>query len=889
MKVLAESPNDRLTDILQPLVTAYRAWITEQRARIGDPTARLEGFEEAAEDTLARCTRAADRIEAGIKALTDAAHPEVADAFRFANQAMWLQRVHTMVAERRRKQPDLPPDGTLADLDIPKNRSWRPFQLAFLLLNLPSLADPQHKERHEGLDGLVDLLWFPTGGGKTEAYLGLTAFTLAIRRLQGQVGDHDGTDGVAVLMRYTLRLLTVQQFQRAAALLCACERIRLNTAANGDKRWGSVPFRLGLWVGYSVTPTKGGQAAKAIDEARGSAWHGGGANPVQITFCPWCGSPVTPSRDAEYDAVQKRTLVYCGDPLGRCAFTRRHAEGEGLPLVTVDDEIYRLVPVMIIATADKFAQLPWQGPTRALFGRVTQRCERHGYRHPDLDEDLDERSTHQRRGNVPAAKTVPTAPLRPPDLIIQDELHLIAGPLGSLMGLYETAVDELATWSLDGQRIRPKIVASTATVRRADEQAHQVFWRRLEVFPPPGLDASNSFFAVQRSRADAPGRRYLGVCAPGRRIKAVEIRVYTTLMGAAQRLFDKYGETVDPWMTLVGYFSALRELAGMSRLVDDDVSTRLAQSSIAERGLGRRFLRETRELTSRIDSSEIPEILDHLGIPFTVTPAVAGADTETKRSSKRGTERRPLDVLLATNMISVGVDVPRLGLMVVGGQPKATAEYIQATSRVGRSTDGPGLVVAALNWARPRDLSHYENFEHFHATFYRHVEALSVTPFAPRALDRGLSGMLTALIRHQDEVTNPNAAPNGLDPQTVAVNALDTIRRRAEALTSDPSVGNNIETAVKQRLDVWLQSKGKVAGGAVLGYRQRKDGRTLGLLEQPGQTKWGIWTCPMSLREVEYGVNLLLTDSDPTAIPDYEFPTPEDDRQGTDAEKGAVQ
>jgi hypothetical protein len=871
MKVLCESSPAELEDTLRPLVVAYRTWIAAQRARIGNPAARLEGFDTTAADVLAQCERAASRIDAGIDALVDPARPEVLDAFRFANRAMWLQRVHTMVADGRRSHPELAAEGVLSDVDVPDNRSWRPFQLAFVLLNLPSLSDPRHPERRPAPDGVVDLLWFPTGGGKTEAYLGLTAFTLAIRRLQGDVGERDGSDGVGVLMRYTLRLLTVQQFQRAAALICACERIRHDAAAGGDDRWGPVPFRLGLWVGYSVTPSKGTQAAKAIDEARGAAWHGGSANPVQITVCPWCGAPVSAAKDAEYDSVHKRALVYCGDPLGRCAFTRRHSAGEGLPLVTVDDEIYRLVPGMVIATADKFAQLPWQGPTRALFGRVTRRCERHGYRHPDLDEDLDERDSHQRKGNEPAAKTVAAGPLRPPDLIIQDELHLIAGPLGSLMGLYETAVDELAAWSVDGCEVRPKIVASTATVRRADEQAHQVFWRHLEVFPPPGLDAANSFFALARPASVAPGRRYLGVCAPGRRIKAVEIRLYTALLGAAQRLFEKYGEPVDPWMTLVGYFSALRELAGMSRLVDDDVSTRLAQSSIVERGLGRRFLRETKELTSRMDSGEIPEVLDQLGLQFRPV-AATGADAEkAKKASRKGAEPRPIDVLLATNMISVGVDVPRLGLMVVGGQPKSTAEYIQATSRVGRSARGPGLVVTALNWARPRDLSHYETFEHFHATFYRHVEALSVTPFAPRALDRGLSGIVTALVRHQDDTTNPNAAPNGLDPHTVAKGALDAIRRRAEALTSDPSIGAMIDTAVKQRLDAWLAAKGKGVG-AVLGYRQRKDGKTVGLLEQPGQAKWGIWTCPTSLREVEHGVNLLLADGDPTTVPEYEFP-----------------
>lgn len=859
MKELAEAEGGELEDRLRPLVQAYRSWIERQRARIGDPPERLTGFEAIAEAVLSACERAADRIEAGISAVADGSRPEVAEAFKFANRAMWMQRIHSMVVERRRANPDLAAADVLADVDLPENRSWRPFQLAFLLLNIPSLSDPTHEERRTAPSGIVDLLWFPTGGGKTEAYLGITAFTLAIRRLRGEIGGFDGRDGVGVLMRYTLRLLTVQQFQRAATLICACERIRQEAEAGGDGRWGSVPFRIGLWVGYSVSPARGSQAARAIDEARGSGWYGGGSSPVQVTQCPWCGAQVTSGSDAEYDEIHKRTLVYCSDPLGRCSFTRRHAAGEGLPLITVDDEIYRFVPGMIIATADKFAQMPWQGPTRALFGRVTRRCERHGYRHPDLDEIIDERDSHRRRGNEPAATTLDVIPLRPPDLIIQDELHLISGPLGSLMGLYEAAVDQLCTWAIDDHEVRPKIIASTATVRRADKQAHQVFWRGLEVFPPPGIDASDSFFAIQRPAEIAPGRRYLGVCAPGRRIKAVEIRLYVALMGAAQRLFDKYGQAADPWMTLVGYFSALRELAGMSRLVDDDVSTRLSQKAITERGLGRRFIRNKDELTSRVDSSDIPRILDLLSLKFDLAeeePASKG-ERASKRSGANG--QRPLDALLATNMISVGVDVPRLALMVVGGQPKATAEYIQATSRIGRSADGPGLVVTALNWARPRDLSHYETFEHFHATFYRHVEALSVTPFSPRALDRGLSGILAALVRHQSDETNRNPAPSVLNPHSVAVEALEAIRRRAEGVTSDSDVAALVDTAVHQRLDAWLARRAKTSG-AVLGYRERLDGQTVGLLEEPAQARWGIWTCPMSLREVEPGVNLLLPD-----------------------------
>jgi hypothetical protein len=867
MAQLATLDEQSLVAALRPLVVAYRMWIDREQGRIDDPSARLDGFEATAAEALQECVLTAHRIEAGIELL--AAEPLAVEAFRFANRAMWQQRVHTLVAEARRKDPALSLADAVVAVDRPANRSWRLFQLAFVLLNLPSLFDPKHEERKPGRDGLVDLLWFPTGGGKTEAYLGLSAFTMAIRRLQGVVGGYDGTDGVAVFMRHTLRLLTVQQFQRAAALMCACEQIRRKGAASGDNRWGEVPFRLGLWVGFTVTPSNEKQAQKSIEEERGGGWGSGSASPVQVTACPWCGSEITAKRDAHADTVRRRTRVYCSDPLGRCPFTRRNAPDEGLPLITVDTEIYRFVPAMIIATADKFAQMPWRGPTRALFGRVTRRCERHGYRHPDLDVDMKESDTHPKRGAVPSAKTVEVLPLRPPDLIIQDELHLIAGPLGSLMGLYETAIDHLCTWELDGQPVRPKVVASTATVRRAEEQALQVFWRRLEVFPPPGLDAGDSFFALQRSPLEAPGRRYLGVCAPGRRIKVVEIRLYVALMGAAQELFETYGVAVDPWMTLVGYFSALRELAGMSRLVRDDVSTRLSTKAIQNRGLGWRFIRDSRELTSRVDSSEIPEILDRLSLAF---PKHHGDPEYEKKRKERGDQsKRPIDVLLATNMISVGVDVPRLGLMVVGGQPKSTAEYIQATSRVGRSIAGPGLVVTALNWARPRDLSHFETFEHFHATFYRHVEALSVTPFAPRSLDRGLSAVLASLVRQQDDVSNANAAPQTLDPQDSVEPFIDLIRARAEDLTSDADVGEGIAQDIKIRSDAWLHQKGQA--GAVLGYRQKQDGRTVGLLQQPSEGPWGLWTCPNSLREVEPGVNLLLTDFAVDDDAPFEFPS----------------
>ena len=420
----------QLPTMLEPLVAGYGRWLDRQERRIGDD-ASLAGFEPAATEAIVEGRNTLEALRLALDLLgTD---PDARTAFAFANRAMWQQRVHSEAAKARRGDATLSPEDAVVAADITKNRSWRPFQLAFILLNIPSLTHPTHADRVG--PGLADLLFFPTGGGKTEAYLGLTAFTLAIRRLQGVVAGRDGSDGVAVVMRYTLRLLTSQQFQRAAALLCACELIR----REDPERWGAVPFRIGMWVGSSVTPNRTAAAAKALEDEHGLGGPSGGrhSSPVQLVSCPWCGSDIDPAVDARSDVDRWRTLVFCGDDLGRCEFTERGSPAEGLPVVTVDEEIYRLLPSLVISTADKWAMLPWKGELHLLFGSAQRKCTRHGYRSDDLDVvgDKKEADKHARTGVLPPAQTVAITPLRPPDLIIQDELHLISGPLGTLVGL----------------------------------------------------------------------------------------------------------------------------------------------------------------------------------------------------------------------------------------------------------------------------------------------------------------------------------------------------------------------------------------------------------------------------------------------------------------------
>jgi hypothetical protein len=850
MGTLAETQQGGFSAALDPLTEAYAAWIADLENRLSSPAPDLQAYQSDAAAAVDDCRKSLARIREGIALLDN--DPLAAQAFRFANRAMALQRVHTIFSQavRRGEEPDL------AAIDVPGSRSWRPFQLAFILLNLPGLVDPTHPDRSHPTSAKADLLWFPTGGGKTEAYLGVAAFTMAIRRLQGELGGLSGGAGVSVLMRYTLRLLTLQQFQRAAALICACEVIR----REDQKTWGAEPFRIGLWVGRRSTPNWTKESEEAVKRVRNTAsdYRGGMGTPAQLTNCPWCGQPIRPGRDIEIDSYPQgsaRTIQYCSDPQGNCPFSRKGSPREGLPILVVDEEIYRRLPALLIATVDKFAQMPWKGETQMLFGRVDARCPRHGYRSPEI-EDSD---SHPKRGSTPGVRTQPLSRLRPPDLIIQDELHLISGPLGTLVGLYETAVDALSSWELDGKTIYPKVIASTATVRRARDQVYSLFQREVKIFPAPGLDADDNFFARRvPSSEQAPGRSYIGVCAPGTRLKTVLIRVYAAYMAAAQVLYENYGRAADPWMTLVGYFNSMRELGGMRRVVDDALRERLRKMD--RRGLARRYINpwSVEELTSRKDASDIPYILDRLEAVF--DPVAA---EERKQRNKAGEKtdfaRNPFDIVLATNMISVGVDVSRLGLMVVASQPKATAEYIQATSRVGRAF--PGIVCTVYNWARPRDLSHYERFEHYHATFYQQVEALSVTPFSPRARDRGLSAVLVAFLRLLGDAYNANDRPGELDRAHPYVRrALYAIVRRAGLVNASCDTEAQVKQELDALLDQWLARAATTRAPGKLGYKPKKDSLTLPLLNAAEGGSRDPFTCLNSLRDVEPGAPLVLLD-----------------------------
>ena len=686
---LATAASSELADALPLLPAAYQTWID---ARAAEVSSLPEEYRDQAGRNITVCRDVHARMDAG--AMCIAGDATMSRAFQLANLAMDVQ--HGWDPKKSERGP----------------LEWRPFQLGFILLAAASVVDRQHPERR-----FMDLIWFPTGGGKTEAYLALIAFLAFYRRLSAG-DDPDQGDGVAAIMRYTLRLLTTQQFVRAAAVLLACEAIRrgrIREAGISRRELGTTPFSIGLWVGSEAVPNRVVDAAAALGGAPGQP------TPKQLVQCPACRVQLIWEHDEQAGAIHVR----CEN--AECLLFDPEVP---LPVWTVDEDVYRTRPTLLIGTIDKYAQIVRRKEVNSLFGLDTG---------------------------------------QPPDLILQDELHLISGPLGTVAGLYEAAVDFM--FSSGGAR--PKIIGSTATIRRASEQVASLFDRETAQFPPSCIDADDSAFAVVDR--DAPGRRYAGVTTAGRSAK------FTLQAVAASLLQSAFGGAADdsardPYWTLISYFNSLRELGGALVLMQDDVNDSLSLVA-RRRDEGARHPEFIEELTSRRTQADVRDMLDRLEIP----------------SNDEGA----LDVVLATNMLSVGVDIRRIGLMLVNGQPKGIAEYIQATSRVGRGNI-PGLVVAVLNNAKARDRSHYESFPTWHETLYRDVETTSVTPFASRARDRALHAVLVALVRH--------LAPGMLDRPALNDDAIDAARDLISHIVQRSSVIDPEETAVRLELERCLDT-----------------------------------------------------------------------------------
>jgi len=905
MRTLATASGDELRAGLLPLVHGYRTWLDVQATIAAGLPDHLKTI---AAEAILEAQQVATRLEHGIEFV--AIDDEARRCFGFANQVMAEQRVRSQVAAKRAANASLSIADAEASVaaDGPKAHSWRLFQLAFVLLQLPALTDPTADRRSNPDLAAVELLFFPTGGGKTEAYLGLAAYAFAIRRRQGVVqsasGPLYGRSGLTVLMRYTLRLLTAQQFQRATTMVCAAELERRRDPA----LWGDEPFRIGLWVGSKVSPKRIDEAIKDIEKAKQDPRADSDLSVLQVKRCPWCGSPLSAS-DVDARVETRRVHVWCSQDAEHCPFARGGQVADGLPVLTVDEEIYRLAPAFVIATVDKFARLAREGEAASLFGYVSKRCDRHGFVHPDYRDCISDK--HNAAGGYPAAWRRPHGRLRPPDLIIQDELHLITGALGTTVGLFETAIDTLCSWQTpDGRPVAPLIIASSATVRRAASQIGSLYGRGTAIFPPQVVNVSDTYFSRETAPSkEAPGRRYLGVCASGVRMTQAEIRLAEVLMMAGQLLLDRDGQSADPYLTLVAYFNATRELAGMKRFMGDDVQTTLDRGRVWSKlprrkpSIGRDLV--VAELTARVASTKITQTLDQMGVPFDPdrhttdarrARAAAYAAAKTKGEEVDDLGPVPFDAVLATSMLQVGVDVNRLGLMMVVGQPKNTAEYIQASSRVGRSDDGPGLVVSLGNWARPRDLAHFESFQHYHETFYAQVEALSVTPFSETSVDRGIDGVLVSAAR----VLGGSLGENGLSPERGAdqvdaqaaalASLIDALVVRAER-AGGPAAAGLLKARLNNRVDTWRARRKKVMSeaGCVLVYERAKPGSNQRALMIGAET--GLvpdedtppFIAANSMREVQPEINLLVSPKAARLVvstaggPGWVFPAPKED------------
>ncbi|WP_030554866.1 helicase-related protein [Streptomyces exfoliatus] len=752
---------DEVLSTLDAFVRSFSEWVAEQEDRVGDYG---EGA-PVARSITDRARIAVRRMEAGVNLLRATEQDALRKAFALGMAAMRLQLRQTAI--KSGKDP--------AAVEEPR---WRPFQLGFLLVSLASTVDEGHDDRE-----LVELIWFPTGGGKTEAYLGLAAIEIFRRRIVHGVAGA----GTAVITRYTLRLLTAQQFQRAASLVCAMEVLR----HDDPRAKGMARFSIGLWVGNEVTPATRLDAKHALERLH-KASRPKEANEFQVESCPWCGATLLPEAKAHdrnrygFRLVGHDVVVHCTS--GSCRFR------DELPVGMVDDVLYKDPPTILLATVDKFARLQFKPEAGSLLGLGT--------------------------------------PFRQPTLIIQDELHLLSGPLGTTVAVFDAVIKML----LGRNGSAPKIVASTATIRASDEQVRGLYGRSVALYPPTGLDGDRTFFS--RPVESGEGRLYVGLMPQSLSQVSAVISATAPLIEIPEVLAGAPDSdtTRDSYWTAVMYHNSLRELGRSGTLVVDDVNGRLEPR--AERlGLPLRRIRADRvlELTSRRGPEELPNDLRAL--------------------SRSVDDGDGVDVVLSSNMLSVGIDIPRLALMLMVGQPKTTAEYIQATSRVGRGLNN-GIVTTLFRSNRARDRSHFETFRGYHEALYRSVEPTSVTPWSVASRGRSLAGALVALLRHSFSTLADNDRASDLDLSDHRMRAavdelvatfIDLVSR------SDGAEAEETEEEVRRLLRDW-DRRARLAreAGSTLSYDRRKsdDDALLKRFGQPGEG----WLVGDSMRSVEPNV-----------------------------------
>ncbi|WP_074406153.1 helicase-related protein [Aquimarina megaterium] len=713
LSIWTDFNKDTIIEKLKQFANQYQNWIKTKQ----EPTIAEDNYKESLETIIDNQKKTYNRLEKNIDFLDN---NEIAfKSFLLANTAMYIQMLisnKTEFGEKGIELNELKSQIEYNNLDFFKNNTtfnpqYRPFQLAFFLLNIESIINEESSDRND----LVDLLWFPTGGGKTEAYLALTAFSIISRRILHK----SNADGVSVIMRYTLRLLTAQQFERATKLILSLDFLRRQFDESDTHFFGQSKVSIGMWVGASTTPNYFKDAKsihkKILDELTKLNNNKSGdykkVNSFPITNCSWCGCNLVSQNklgffQQGYNATASSFSTKCINE--SCAFS------DELPIYFVDDKIYNTPPTLLFATVDKFAMLSHRKEGHRLFNSL-----------PINNTKL------------------------PPDLIIQDELHLLSGPLGSITGLYESIVELLST---KGSR-KPKIIASTATTRNTKHQVSMLYGNRdLNVFPPMGATYNDNFFSYVSKNSK---RKHIGFMPTGKTALNSQIRILGNLLLARVKLFKYFKEqenlSLDEvknhennFWTIVSFYNSLRDVGKIYNKVPAEITDFLKllhnRYNLNKRIYGFNYFGlsgRTKELTSRIESNSIKKLLNELEQQFDL---ITNQDGWTF-------VQNTVDLVLASNMFSVGIDIERLNVMLMNGQPKNVAEYIQASSRVGRKERG--IVINLLDANRSRDKSYFENYVPFNTAYYKYVEPLSVTPFTEISLDKVLASLLVCFVRHK--------------------------------------------------------------------------------------------------------------------------------------------
>ena len=787
---------------VQRLITDYQRWINSRSSDA--ELIKQPELLATARRHLAVCQEFLSDVESGWALVQS--DPEVAQCLSWASQVMDDQRAAATTALRvttvkksngvRHETVEGSPPSRRQN----EQSFWRPFQIAFILAAIPPAVNPNHPARER-----VDIIWMPTGGGKTEAYLGLSAFTMLWLRRQRVLGGQRVEPSVDVMMRYTLRLLTTQQVQRAAALICAMELLR----QSAPDLLGTREFRIGAFLGGGSTPNTRKDATSAWNRLDANPRAEGAGQGFLLNRCPWCGAQmgVVPTGVAGYRKIPMKngdTRVVACCPSAACpfAFSGDPLNPGGLPVLEVDEDIYSVPPTFLVGTIDKFAQLAWKPKARSLFGLR-------------LKQSIVERIAE------------------PPALLIQDELHLIAGPLGSLDALYEVTIQELCKFS--GGRT-PRVIAATATTKDFEKQVLRLYGREsARLVPPPGLDVDDSFFS-RTDRAMA-GKTYAAVCAPGygSNVQA-QMRVLAALNHAAGVL-DQLEANPDPWWTNLAFFSSRRslglQLSACQTGLDNAIYAMSRLSGVrvgrlTEKGtrLSRRTIGQVKELTAT-SRDNVTQLLAQLD----VSKDMAGC----------------VDLCFATSMIEVGVDVPRLGLMTVMGQPKSYSQYIQVTGRVGRSARAPGLVVVVLSRRSVRDRSHYETFTSSHHRLYAAVEPVSITPFTPQALERGLAGAVSGLIRPTTSDRSPN--------ETISEESLSLVLQAWQDRARLAGGEQSLRPLTEESVRLLRLANAAFSGGVPVEWDDYRSSSSQSFLRptgnRPSSLTLGGWQVPQSMRSVD--------------------------------------